>query len=45
MSRGIALAVASLVAAAACGIVAAVQFQDWGCGIEGAYFNRSDGAV
>jgi hypothetical protein len=42
VSRWSALALAALVAAAACGVVAALQ--DDNCGIEGAYFNRSVGA-
>jgi hypothetical protein len=44
VSRWTALALAALVAAAACGIVAAVQLHKHYCSIEGAYFNRSVGA-
>jgi hypothetical protein len=42
VSRWTALALAALVAAAACGVVAAVHHDN--CTIEGAYFNRSVGA-
>jgi hypothetical protein len=42
VSRWTALALAALVAAAACGVVAGVQHDN--CTIEGAYFNRSVGA-
>lgn len=43
MSRWSALALAALLAAAGCGLVAALEHKDY-CTIEGAYFNRSVGA-
>jgi hypothetical protein len=44
VSRWTALALAALVAATACGIVAALERHNHSCTIEGAYFERSVGA-